>query len=103
MSITDQWYSSFPDLQVRVLQYVAEGERVVDYIEFGGHHTGTAFWPGLFRSLGLPAIRATGHEVKFTQTSITRIERGRMAETWEDFDRVRLWLQLGVNLVVPGQ
>jgi hypothetical protein len=27
---------------------------------------------------------------------------GLMAETWEDFDRVRLWMQLGVELVVPG-
>ena len=102
-AVAEQWHLPFPDLRVTVLQQVAEGDRVVDYLLFEGHHTGTAFWPGLFRALGLPAIPATGKEFKFTQTCITRIEDGRMVETWEDFDRIRLWLQLGVKLVVPEQ
>jgi hypothetical protein len=47
--------------------------------------------------------RNSGKPCKFTKTCITRMEDGHMAKTWDDFDRVRLWLQLGVKLVVPEQ
>jgi predicted ester cyclase len=101
LAIVDQWYAPFPDLHCETLQQVAEGDRVAEYLLFTGHHTGVEFYPGLFRARGLPAIPATGAEFAFTQTCITRVENGRMAEVWEDFDRVRFWMQLGVGLDVP--
>ncbi len=101
LAIADQWFRPFPDLHCEVLQQVAEGDRVADYLLFTGHHTGDDFHPGLFRARSLPPIPATGAEFAFTQTCITRIEDGRMAEIWEDFDRVRFWMQLGVALAVP--
>src|ERR1019366_7193724 len=66
-----------------------------------GTHSGTDFHPGLFHARGLPAIPASGAAIEFTQTCLTRVEGGTMREMWEDFDRVRLFLQLGVGLEVP--
>jgi hypothetical protein len=60
-----------------------------------------AYHPGLFRAIGLPPIPAAGKPFRFTQTHIIRIQEGLIAEIWEDFDRVRFWMQLGVTLVVP--
>jgi len=100
--IAAQWHGPFPDLHAEILQQVAEGDRVVDYVLFTGHHSGEAFHPGLFRARGLPPIPATSAEIEFTQMSISRLENGKIAEIWEDFDRIRLWMQLGVTLNVPG-
>jgi hypothetical protein len=33
---------------------------------------------------------------------VSRVEEDGIAEMWEDFDRVRLFLQLVVTLKVPG-
>ena len=101
-AIAKQWFDPFPDLRVETLLQVTEGDLVAEHLLFSGHHTGTACHPGLFRSRGLPPIPASGAEFSFTQTCITRVADGLMAETWEDFDRIRFWMQLGVRLDVPG-
>jgi predicted ester cyclase len=96
-----QWFDPFPDLHVTVDQQVAEGDRVAEAVTFRGTHSGTDFHPGLFRALGLPPIPARGLPFEFSQISICRFDGSLVAEIWEDFDRVRLFLQLGVELVVP--
>ena len=99
-AFTAQWFDPFPDLAVRTVRQVVEGDLVAETLVFTGTHTGTPFRPGLFASLGLPAIPAAGAPIEFTQTCVSRIEDGRIAEMWEDFDRVRLFLQLGATLAV---
>jgi hypothetical protein len=96
-----QWFDPFPDLRVTVEQQIAEGDRVAESLTFAGTHSGTDFHPGLFRARGLPPIPARGLPFEFTQISICRFEGDLVAEIWEDFDRIRLFLQLGVDLVVP--
>jgi predicted ester cyclase len=100
-AIAAPWFEPFPDLRVETVLRVADGDLVAEHLLFTGTHTGAPFHPGMFRARGLPPIPPTGAEFAFTQTCITRVEAGLMAETWEDFDRIRLWLQLGVELVVP--
>jgi predicted ester cyclase len=99
--VADQWFDPFPDLHCETAQQVGEGERVAEILEFTGHHSGTPYHPGLFRSVGLPPIPTSGKPFCFTQTHIIRIEDSKVAEIWEDFDRVRFWMQLGVTLNVP--
>jgi predicted ester cyclase len=94
------WFAPFPDLCVRSVVQVVEGDLVADSLVFTGTHSGTAYRSGLFDSLGLPPIPATGAAIEFTQTCVSRISGGRICEMWEDFDRVRLFLQLGVTLAV---
>jgi predicted ester cyclase len=101
-AVGEQWFEPFPDLRCSVLHQVGDGDFVADHLLFTGTHTGGPYHPGLFRARGLPPIPTSGREFEFTQTCLTRLMNGLMAETWEDFDRVRLWMQLGVELVVPG-
>jgi len=101
-AIAAQWFEPYPDLHVEVVLQVAEGDFVADHLLFTGHHSGSAAHPGLFRARGLPPIPASGRAFEFTQTQISRFENGLIAETWEDFDRIRLWMQLGVQLQVPA-
>lgn len=99
--VADQWFDPFPDLHADTLQQVAEEDRVAEQLLFTGAHTGTPYHPGLFRAMGLPPIPTSGQPFKFTQTHVIRLEDGKIAEIWEDFDRVRFWMQLGVTLQVP--
>ena len=98
----EMWFGPFPDLAAEVLKQVAEDDIVADYLVFTGTHSGEPFHPGPFRARGLPPIPASGQRIEFTQTCMTRIEGGRMAGMWEDFDRVRFWMQLGVEFAGPG-
>ena len=100
-ALASQWFDPFPDLHVTVELQLAEGDLVAEWLTFRGTHSGIDFLPGMFRALGLPPIPARGNSFEFTQTSICRMEDGRIAEIWEDFDRVRLFMQLGVELIVP--
>ena len=68
---------AFPDLNFwGVADLIAEGDYVVGRWEGGGTHTGTAFSDFLIGSL--PA--ATGHKMRFTGTTVLRIENGKIAE-----------------------
>jgi predicted ester cyclase len=100
-TLPSMWFDPFPDLRITIDQQVAEGDRVAEALTFTGTHSGTDFHPGLFRSRGLPPIPARGAPFEFTQMSICRFEGDRVAEIWEDFDRVRLFLQVGARLEVP--
>jgi predicted ester cyclase len=98
---TAQWFEPFPDLSVRTVLQVAEGDLVAETLVFSGTHAGTPFHPGVLKSAGQPALPANGAAFEFTQTCISRLRDGRICEMWEDFDRLRLFVQLGVALVVP--
>ena len=80
--------AAFPDLQVRVEDQVAEGEKVASRWMVRGTHRG-AF-------AGVPP---TGRQVTATAIHIHRVADGRIAELWEQFDLLGLLQQLGV---VPG-
>ena len=79
------WIAAFPDLTVEMKLQVAEHDLVADHLVFSGRHSGVP----------LGGIEPTGASVSFTQTTIARIENGRIAEIWEDFDWRGLMRQLG--------
>jgi predicted ester cyclase len=101
-SFETQWFEPFPDLAVKTVVTFSSDDLVADSLVFTGTHSGTAFHPGLFQARGLPAVPAEGAAIEFTQTCLTRVEGCQMVEMFEDFDRVRLFLQLGVGLEVPS-
>jgi predicted ester cyclase len=100
--LTAQWFDPFPDISVRTVLTMAADDLVAEHLVFTGTHTGAPFLPGLFRARGLPAIPASGRPFEFTQTCVSRVDNGLLAEMWEDWDRVRMFLQLGVGLEVPS-
>src|SRR5882672_6028155 len=84
---------AFPDLNFwGAAELIAEGEHVVGRWEGGGTHTGPAFSDFLAGSL--PA--ATGRKMRFTGTTVLRIEKGRIAEEIGLDDGVTALMQLGL-------
>jgi predicted ester cyclase len=84
---------AFPDLNFwGAADLIAEGDYVVGRWEGGGTHTGPAFSDFLIGSL--PA--ASGRKMRFTGTTVLRVENGRIAEEVGLDDGVTALQQLGL-------
>jgi predicted ester cyclase len=84
---------AFPDLNFQgAAHLIAEGDYVVGRWEGGGTHSGSAFRDFLLGSL--PA--ATGRKMRFTGTTVLRIENGKIAEEIGLDDGVTALQQLGL-------
>ncbi len=90
---------AFPDLNFwGAADLIAEGDYVVGRWEGGGTHTGPAFSDFLIGSL--PA--ATGRTMRFTGTTVLRLQDGKIAEEIGLDDGVTALRQLGlIREVVP--
>jgi predicted ester cyclase len=85
--------AAFPDLNFwGAADLIAEGDYVVGRWEGGGTHTGPAFSDFLVGSL--PA--ATGRTMRFTGTTVLRLENGKIAEEVGLDDGVTALQQLGL-------
>jgi predicted ester cyclase len=90
--ITD-YRRAFPDLNFwAVADLIAEGDRVVARWKGGGTHTGPAFYD--FRTGSIAA--ASGRRMRFSGTSIFRLENQRIAEELGQEDAVTGLQQLGL-------
>lgn len=88
---------AFPNLEFwGAADLIAEGDYVVGRSEGGGTHTGPAFDDFLLGSL--PA--ATGRKMRFTGTTVLRIENGRITEEIGLDDGVTALQQLGLIRVI---
>lgn len=85
------YLAGIPDLQVTVEELVAEADKVAVRRSYQGTHQGVL--------LGIPP---TGKQVQIGGISIFRLAEGKIAEQWEQLDRLALMQQLGV-LPTPGQ
>ena len=85
--------AAFPDLAFGgTADLIAEGDYVVGRWEGGGTHTGPAFSDFLIGSL--PA--KTGRKMRFTGTTVLRIENGKVAEEIGLDDGATALQQLGL-------
>jgi predicted ester cyclase len=85
--------AAFPDLHFwGAADLIAEGDYVVGRWQGGGTHTGPAFSDFLLGSL--PA--ATGRKMRFTGTTVLRLQDGRIAEEVGLDDGVTALQQLGL-------
>jgi predicted ester cyclase len=85
--------NAFPDLNFwGAADLIAEGDYVVGRWEGGGTHTGPAFVDFLMGSL--PA--ATGKKMRFTGTTVLRLENGKIIEEIGLDDGVMALQQLGL-------
>jgi steroid delta-isomerase-like uncharacterized protein len=80
-----QYRASFPDINIRVDQVVAEGDMVAIRWSGSGTHRGS--------DLGIPA---TGKRVTFSGMLFARVDGGQMVEGWNIFDQFGMLHQLGV-------
>ena len=77
---------AFPDLRVTVEDLIAEGDKVAARLRVRGTHLGD-----------LNGIAPTGRRVDFTGIVMSRVEGGRIAEDWANFDDLGMMRQLGVT------
>jgi predicted ester cyclase len=88
-----EFRAAFPDLNFwGAADLIAEGDYVVGRWEGGGTHTGPAFSDFLVGSL--PA--ASGRKMRFTGTTVLRVENGKIAEEIGLDDGVTALQQLGI-------
>jgi steroid delta-isomerase-like uncharacterized protein len=78
-----EYRQAFPDLQVTVEDLMAEGDRVAARLRFRGTHLGE-----------LDGIAPTGRRVDCTGIVISRMEGGKIAEDWANFDDLGMRQQL---------
>jgi len=74
---------AFPDLQYRIDDLIAEGEKVVTYSTVSGTHEGQFM-----------GIEPTGNSFEASTISITRHEGDRVAERWNVTDALGMLQQL---------
>jgi steroid delta-isomerase-like uncharacterized protein len=80
-----EYRQAFPDLRVTVEDLIAEEDKVAARLRVRGTHLGD-----------LNGIAPTGRRVDFTGIVISRVEGGRIAEDWANFDDLGMMRQLGV-------
>jgi predicted ester cyclase len=74
-----------PDLNVSIVDTVAQGEKVVCRLVFQGTHTGTD-----------GQIPASGNKIEYTAIAINRFEKGLLAERWFNSDEMGMMRQMGL-------
>jgi predicted ester cyclase len=79
------YLAGIPDLRVTIEELVAEGDKVAVRRSYEGTHQGE-----------LLSIPPTGKQVRIGGISIFRLAEGKIAEHWEQLDRLALMQQLGV-------
>src|SRR5215203_2236173 len=85
------YLDAIPDFRVTIEELVAEGDKVAVRRSYAGTHRGEL--------LGIPP---TGKQMRISGISIFRLAEGKIAEHWEQLDRLALMQQLGA-LPTPGQ
>ena len=78
-------YAAFPDFSPTIEDIIAEGDKVVIRETCRGTNKG--------EFMGTPA---TGKEMTLSVTIMFRIVGGKIAEAWEEYDRMTVMQQLGV-------
>jgi steroid delta-isomerase-like uncharacterized protein len=80
-----QFRGAFPNMDITLEDVIAEGDRAVARCDVRGRHIGD--------HLG---FAATHNPVQFTGIAIVRIENGKIAEAWNEFDFMEMNRQLGL-------
>lgn len=80
------YHKAFPDMSTQVRDLLADGDRVCALVTMHGTNQGDL--------MGLPP---TGKSVTLDGCVINRISNGKIVESWEYFDQLGLFQQLGIK------
>jgi predicted ester cyclase len=81
------YIQAFPDLRITVEDALVDGDRIAVRLSVTGTHTG----PGVVAG-------PTNKPASFTGMCFARIENGKIAEAWNNFDFLSMYKQLGMQL-----
>ena len=90
IQLQESFLVSFPDQRVTIHDMVAEGDRVAVRATYSGTHTGP-----------MGDVPPTGKAVESPFLAMFRIESGRIAELWVEWDNVAMLTQLGLFPAPP--
>lgn len=76
--------NAFPDVEFKINDQIAEGDKVVMHFTITGTHKGE-----------FQGIAPTGKAIKMTGIAIHRIVNGKIVEIWSNWDALGLLKQLG--------
>jgi predicted ester cyclase len=82
---------AFPDIHVDVRHLLSDGELVVAHCHVTGTHRGV--------DIGVPP---TGERVDFEGFAMARVVNGLIVESWNAFDFLTMYQQVGVSLAMPA-
>jgi len=88
--IVTMFRGAFPDIQIKIEDLIAEGDKVVGRITAQGTHQGEL--------MGIPP---TGKKVSMNEIHIIRFSNGKAVEHWGVEDNLGMMTQLGV-IEPPG-
>ena len=77
--------NAFPDVEFKINDQIAKGDKVVMYFTITGTHKGE-----------FQGIKPTGKSIKMTGIAIHKIIDGKIVEIWGNWDMLGLMKQLGV-------
>jgi predicted ester cyclase len=82
------WRKSMPDLKFTIEDTIVQGDKVAMRLAFTG-----SYKERLFPATGDPAV--TPRHVRSTEMLFFRIEKGKIAEIWEEYNEMIMRLQMG--------
>jgi predicted ester cyclase len=85
LAASKSFLAAVPDLQVKVVQRLVVGDRVVSHLRFSGHFTGR-----------LGDKSGAGQPIDFIATDIVRVHAGRITDNWHLEDNLTFLQQAGV-------
>ena len=85
-AIANMFYTAFPDMQYKIEDMIAEGDKAAVRWKLTGTHKGEL--------MGIPP---TGVQVSFTGNTIHRFAGGKYVELWSSWEARSMWQQLGVD------
>jgi steroid delta-isomerase-like uncharacterized protein len=85
IQLQQSFQTSVPDQHVAIEQFIAEGDRVAVLATYSGTQTGP-----------MGGFPATGNAFESPFLGIFRIEAGKIAELWVEWDNLAMLTQLGL-------
>lgn len=85
------FYAGFPDLEHRVDEVIAEGDRVAVRFRVTGTNTESF--------MGSPA---SGKPIEFDGLALMTVESGKVTELWGQFDQIGVVQQIGASPTQQG-
>ena len=101
-SFATQWFERFPDVAVRTAVPRSNNDVVANSLVFTGRTRARRFTRASSRRGGCRRSPRRGARSSSRRPASRASKAEEMTEMWEDFDRVRLFLQLGVAIEVPA-
>lgn len=92
VTLQQGFMTTFPDQHVRLDHMIAEG----DHVAIRATYTGTQSGP-------MGAFPASGNKVDGPFIAFFRIESGKIAELWVEWDNVDMLAQLGLSPTIPSE